>query len=189
MRAKTVFWGWLALALIAPLGVAESADKKKAPRMTPPKAATPRSAEVVAVVPLSLAPCGVIGTVKYDAAFKTQAPLVERYVGSMTFTTSFNLRAVNIYTMNYNPGGYNYFLGDCDCPQCPKGSDDPANAPPNTNFKAGESRTYQLSCSWQTGGIPPSGTYRFEVRMAYYLDFGSGWKKGQYLCGLLNVVK
>ncbi len=134
----------LTFALTVLHAAAAPPDQSKPPGRVPPKATTtPTPMITVTHMPFSLQPCTAVGTVAFDAAYNAKFPGVVRYVGPMTFTANVDMRAVLMYTMNYD--GHGGFLGACTCPEFPKGGDNPATAPPNSNFKRLESRTYQLS--------------------------------------------
>lgn len=181
----------LAVVLVAPpVGSAQVNPPKRPGSQPPVTVVTPTPGRVLAPAPLTLSPCRATGTVTRDAAEMAKHPLVEWYTGAMTFTANVDLKAVTLYTLNYNPGGYSFFLGDCKCSECPKGGTDPLHAPPNSNFKRLESRTYNLYCAWPNGGLPPKGTYEFQVHIRYYANpGGAGWQEKTVKCGELTVVQ
>jgi len=188
MRGNRLMLCGLTFALTVLHAAAAPPDQSKPPGRVPPKAATtPTPMITVTRMPFSLQPCTAVGTVTFDAAYNAKFPGAVRYVGPMTFTANVDLRAVLLYTMNYD--GHGGFLGACTCPEFPKGGDNLATAPPNSNFKRLESRTYQLSCAWPTGGVPPNGPFRFDVLITFFENTGSaGWQQTGAKCGNLTVV-
>ncbi len=191
MRGNRLMLCGFTFALTVLHAAAAPPDQSKPPGRVPPKAATTPTPMITAVRnPFTLQPCTAVGTVTFDAAYNAKFPGAVRYVGPMTFTANVDMRAVLMYTMNYNEGQGMFFLGGCTCPEFPKGGDNPAIAPPNSNFKRLESRTYQLSCAWPTGGLPQNGPFRFEVDITYFTNAGGAdWKKTGAKCGNLTVVK
>lgn len=189
MRGNRLMLCGLTFALTVLHAAAAPPDQSKRPGgAPPPKLVTPTPMITAVRTPFTLQPCTAVGTVTFDAAYNAIHPGVVRYAGPMTFTANIDLRAVLMYTMNYD--GHGGFLGGCTCPEFPKGGDNPATAPPNSNFKRLESRTYQLSCAWPTGGLPQNGPFRFEVDITYFTNAGgAGWKKTGAKCGNLTVVK
>ena len=189
MKTRTVALCCLS-AMLLPLYIAVAAPpKERAPgALPPPKAvATPTPMTLLVRQPLTLAACSAVATLTADAAYNAAHNLAVQYVGPMTFTANRDLWAVTLYTMNYDEGHGWAFLGGCTCPQFPKGGDNPATAPPNTNFKRLESRTYQLSCAWPTGGLPQTGPFRFKVNIIYFLKDATGaWQKKAESCGTLT---
>jgi len=181
----------LAMVLIAlQAAAAPPAPTKPGGVLPPARAVTPTPMIVAVPRPFNLPACTASGTVTYDAADHAKNPSVERYQGQMTFTAKRDLWDVLLYTMNYNDRPGQHFLGSCTGPELPKGGDNPASAPPNSNFKRLESRTYQVVCAWPDGGLANPGPFRFEVSIGYFTNTGGKWseKKGEK-CGDLTVVK
>lgn len=189
MNAGVSVSSCLGLVLLALPAAGAPPDHGKPPGGAPPPAVVTPTPMIRAVrTPFSLAPCTAVGTVTFDAAYNAKYPGAVRYVGPMTFTANTDMRAVLMYTMNYD--GHGGFLGGCTCPEFPKGGDNPATAPPTSNFKRLESRTYQVSCAWPTGGVPQDGPFRFDVDIIFFKNTGSaGWQKTGAKCGNLTVVK
>ena len=184
------------LCIVAVLPVLQGASAappiQKAPGSQPPKpaaTATPPLAKA-GFHPINLPDCAALGTVTFDSAYAAKWGNAVQFVGPMTFTAQRDLWAVNLATLMYDDGHGKKFLGNCTCPQCPKGGDNPTAAPLNSNFKNLESRTYQLSCAWPTAGDLGPGPFRFEVWAYYFLkDAGGAWQKSSSFCGKLTAVK
>ncbi|MGD1147491.1 MAG: hypothetical protein ABR961_06040 [Thermoanaerobaculaceae bacterium] len=183
----------LAMVLIALQAAAAPPElSKPAGAPPPPIAVTPTPMISAAHPPFTLPACTASGTVTFDAADHAKNPSVDRYRGSWTLTANRDLWAVTIYTMIYQDGPHGAgFLRGCDCPECPnQGGNNPATAPPNSNFKRLETRTYQILCSWPNGGYTISPPFRSEIDINYFTKTDRAqWQKGGAACGNLTFVK
>jgi len=180
---------WSLAATLTALTAAVGAPPKQNPLGSqPPKpAATATALPMVSRLPFNLPACTVEATLAVDSAFVAAHPMVMQYAGPMTFTANRDLWDVLLYTMNYDEGYGGMFLGACTCPQFPKGNETPDAAPPGTNFKRMESRTYQIACAWPTGGLPQKGPFRFEVSIRYYVKENGAWQEKGASCGTLKI--
>lgn len=181
---------YLAVALVPLTAASAAPPSQKAPGSVPPPkaAATATPLPMVSRAPLNLPACTVQATLAVDTAFVAAHPTVMQYSGPMTFTANRDLWDVLLYTMNYDDGQGGKFLGGCNCPQFPKGNETPDAAPPGTNFKRLETRTYQIACAWPAGGLPVKGPLRFEVSIRYFVKENAAWQVKSAFCGTLTAT-
>ncbi len=191
MRIRVLASLCLTAAFLPLQDAAAAPPSRRAPGNVPPKpAATATPLRAVSRVPFNPPPCSVVANLKLDTAYVAAHQNAIQFAGPMTFTANRDLWDVFLYTMNYDDGHGWMFLGGCNCPQFPKGNETPDAAPPGTNFKRMESRTYQLTCAWPTGGLPQTGPFRFEVYLRYFVkDTGGAWQQKSGTCGTLTPTK
>ena len=192
MRIRLLASSCIVAVLPVLQGASAAPPSQKVPGSQPPKPAATATPPWVSPTfhPIFLPDCTALGTLTFDSAYAAQAGNAVQYVGPMTFTARRDLWAVTLTTLMYDDGHSKKFLGDCACPQCPKGGDNPSAAPPNSNFKSLDSHTYQLSCAWPTAGDLGPGPFRFEVWAFCFLkDAGGAWRKSSSFCGKLTPAK
>lgn len=183
-----------AMVLIA-LQAAAAPPGPTKPGGAPPQIAVTPTPMISAVhQPFNLPACTASGTVTFDTADHAKRPGIDKYVGSMTFTANRDLLAVfifhiAIYHQGSGGGIEGPILGSCDCPACPPQTDNPAAAPPSSNFKRLESRTYQLTCAWPNGGTTIPGPFVAPIGIYYFTSTDRVWQKNAATCGNLTFVK
>jgi len=174
-RAMLALSGFLAVVAVEAAVAAPPPGPKPTVGAVPPVMKTP----LVIRQQIPLAAFSVAGTLKQDPTLPTATKWIQTYRGQVTVTALLDLYNVTFNATSWEDGPPHpgQLLAACDVLEWVSGASQTGGAA--LGFKKGDVRTYQMSCSWPTGGPTPSYLGPAHADLWAFYDLASPPKSAQ----------